>query len=172
MDAWFWANILLDVYKYEINGKLAFSNGIRSTICDEYENLQKEYSAFSEQKRQENRDFCLQIVNNMKDALKLFLEICSLMQNDFKRPKALFTAFIFSYIYRNDQTLINNLTQRDNNFSRRIRYFSGEKIAKQGNEQIIEFIETILAEYKKYSQNSPNARAERHKCYEKMLIKD
>ena len=172
MDAWFWANVALDIYKYEINGELVFSNGKRSMICDEYEKMQNEYSALNPQKQQENKALCLTIKENMIRSLELFEKMCRLMQNDFKRPKALFTTFVFSYMNRDNRILINNLDKRDNTFSKRIRCFSGERIPKQNNEQIIDFTEQIISEYKRNNQNTSRARAERYRYYEKLLTKE
>lgn len=172
MDAWFWANIALVLYQYEKNGSLKFINGKRAVVCDRYEELQAEYSKMNKAEQEQEIALCDRIKSNMVKALDLFLAICKLMQNEFKRPKALFAAFIFSYMYRDNSALINNLLQRENTFSKRIRLFSGETINRRGNEAVIDFTTTISNDYKKNTNNTPCARENRYSCYVKLLINE
>lgn len=172
MDAWFWANVALFIYQYEMNREIKFSNGKRTVILDEYDKLQKQYYALSDAEKNTNIELCKRIKENMIETLELFVTICKLMQNEFKRPKALFTIFAYSYINRNNLTLISNLKKHNNIFAKRIRIFSGEKIEKNDNERIINFTEEVLNLYKKHNDNTSNARLGRYRCFEKLLGKE
>lgn len=170
MDAWFWANITIILYLYEKNKKLVFLDGKKKDLKEAYENLNEKYNSLTEEEKKFDEKTCEAIYSNMLEAMPFFLGICNNMNNDSKRPKNLFIAYIYSYMQRNNENLLLKIKTNNSVESNKIKVFFGMNIPKKDNEHTIEYANSLKRSYDEVNKNnSPSSRRKRYEVFSELM---